>query len=66
MLDFGFGKHDYERVAKRVEVIREVMAIECMVLRPPEDAEMFADMRARGLPMFEGVSTPAIAAEMIH
>ena len=66
MLDFGFSLHCFDQVVERLEAIREIMAIECMVLRPPADDALIASLKARGLPIFTGVETPAMPAEAIH
>ncbi len=67
MLDFGLKHHQYKMVIDRIQAVKDAMAIECIALRPPADPELFANLRAHGLSIFDGVPTsPAVVAEAIH
>ena len=66
MLDFNFSERAYTRLLERIDSIKEIMAIECIALRPPVDPQLFADLRRHGLPIFDGAPVSQAAAEAIH
>jgi hypothetical protein len=66
MMDFGFEAYSCEAIADRIDAVRAVMAIECIVLMPPAEAAILRVLRERGLPIFEGAPVESISAEAIH